>query len=180
MKIERRFPYARLIALICGALCILCWWRCCWRWWPCPVTTLLLIRHADPEDDGSTDPSLSTAGEARAQELIHVAGDAGISAIFVTEFQRTEETGQPLADHLGLTLTPYSAFDSPGLVNTIIANNAGDTVLAVGHSNTVPEIIELLGGGTQPVIASTEFDRLFVTTRNCRGHLRTVRLRYGT
>jgi broad specificity phosphatase PhoE len=174
VKLKR--PFARLVILICCCWGILCWWRC---WRRCPATTLLLIRHADPAADGTSDPPLSLAGQARAAELVHIAGDAGISAIFATEFQRTRQTAEPLASHLGLTITSYSAFDAAGLVDTLHADHSGSTVLVVGHSNTVPEIVELLGGGTQPAIGATEFNRLFVTVINCRGHVRTVRLRYG-
>src|SRR5712691_7026353 len=46
-----------------------------------PVTTVILIRHAEKVvDPNNNDPDLSPAGQARAQELVRMFGDAGINA----------------------------------------------------------------------------------------------------
>ena len=69
-----------------------------------PVT-VLLVRHAEKAAGGSDDPPLSPAGEARARVLAHVAGSAGVSAIYHTQYKRTQQTVAPLAAKLGLTPT---------------------------------------------------------------------------
>jgi len=146
--------------------------------WPRQVTTVLLIRHAEPGDTPPGNPTLNAAGQARAQTLRHVAGSAGVAAIFATELTRTQETVQPLATQLGLSVTQVPAADVAGLVSQIRTSHRGQVVLVAGHSNTVPQIIQELGGGTV-TIADTEFDNLFVVTIGWK-RVKLLRLKYGS
>ena len=125
-------------------------------------TTVFLVRHADVQ--AGTNPHLNAAGQARANELIRVLGLTGIVDIYASEFVRTQETAQPLAAHLGLTVKVKNAADPAAVVQDIRAHRLGQTVLIVGHSNTLPEIIGRCGGPQVPAIGPTEFDRLFVMT----------------
>jgi len=47
--------------------------------------------------DDSEDTPLSKAGEARAQLLARLLKDAGVTAIYTSQFQRTIKTAEPLA-----------------------------------------------------------------------------------
>src|SRR5256714_4446556 len=68
-----------------------------------PVTTVILVRHAEKIiDPNNPDVDLSPAGQARAQEIVRMFGDAGINAIYATQYKRTQQTVKPLADKLGL------------------------------------------------------------------------------
>lgn len=125
-------------------------------------TTLFLVRHADVL--AGTNPHLSAVGQARANELIRVLGGTGIAGIYASEFVRTKETAQPLATHLGLTVKVINAAASTALVQDIRASHLGHSVLIVGHSDTLPEIISQCGGPQVPAIAPAEFDRLYVLT----------------
>ena len=66
------------------------------------TATAILIRHANVGLGAGNDPPLNAAGRARAQKLRHVLRDTGIEAIFVTQFQRTQQTARPLAADLGI------------------------------------------------------------------------------
>lgn len=137
-----------------------------------PGPAVVLIRHADVTSDGGTDPPLNAAGTARAQELRHVLSDSGITAIFVTSLRRTQATAQPLAGDLGLQLTVQ---DDPASTVDAIGNLEGSaTVLVVGHTNTVPDLVIRLGGPTITPIAANEFDRLLVLVNS-----RLCSVRYG-
>lgn len=154
----------------------------CWLWWwcyLCPVSSLLLIRHAEKAAEPPPDPPLTPAGQARAQTLVHVAGSAGISMVFATEFQRTQQTVAPLVAALGLTPTILNASEVDALVSQLRSVHDGRVVLVVGHTNTIPQIIEKLGGGSAPTIAESEFDNLFVLTLYRCSKARFVRLKYG-
>jgi hypothetical protein len=70
-----------------------------------------------------------------------------------------------------------NAADTAGLVKRILAVNGGVVVVA-GHSNTVPAVIQALGGPSGIVIADMEFDRFFAVTA-ARGHAVLVATRYG-
>src|ERR1051325_267050 len=70
------------------------------------VTTVIIVRHAEKIIDANNpDVDLSPAGQARAQELARMFGDAGISAIYATQYKRTQETVKPLSDKTGVPVT---------------------------------------------------------------------------
>lgn len=145
---------------------------------PEPVTTILLIRHAEKVDN-SAGSLLTGAGTARANELVHVARQAGIQKIYATEFVRTQLTVQPLATALGLPVdTTFPAQNVPGLVGDILANHRGQTVLVAHHSNGIPDIVQRLGGlPVPPIDDATEFDRLHVIHHHSR-EVKVTLLRY--
>jgi hypothetical protein len=63
--------------------------------------------------------------------------------------------------------------------NDILSNHSGQTVLVIGHSNTVPDTINRLGAGSVPVIDDGEFDNLFVVKVFSQGRASVTRLKYG-
>jgi broad specificity phosphatase PhoE len=137
--------------------------------WAAPVAaqpTIFLVRHAERADGAPgantamvTDPDLSDAGRARAASLATALKDAKITAIYATEFKRTQQTAAPLAKALGLTVTIVS---EPELVDRLKTSKGN--VLVVGHSNTVPEIIKALGVTTPVTIGDNDFDNMFLVS----------------
>ena len=130
---------------------------------------VILTRHAERADGQATmttasgapaDPKLSAEGEARARKLAAMLGDAGITAMFTTEFIRTKDTAAPLAAKLKITPEVVATAAAATMVDKIKAH-ANDTVFVVGHSNSVPAIIKALGG-PDVTIADTEYDNLFI------------------
>ncbi len=131
---------------------------------------VIFVRHAERADGGAqaqtmtsapADPLLSAAGEARAAKLAMMLGEAGVKAIYATEFRRTQDTGKPLAAKLGLTVQAVSARDPAALVNKAKAEHPKDVVMVIGHSNTVPDAIRAFGG---PAIkmADDEYNAIYV------------------
>jgi broad specificity phosphatase PhoE len=141
-------------------------------------TTVLLVRHAEAAAQ-TQDPSLSADGQARAQALVHVAGDAGVTAIYATQFLRTQQTVQPLATYLGLPVNEVNADDVEGLVDQVLSDHAGKVVLIAGHGPTVPAIIREFGGDPMSPIAGNEFDNLFIVTVHGLRGAKVVHLNYG-
>jgi phosphohistidine phosphatase SixA len=141
------------------------------------MTTIILIRHAERDDLGEDpNPSLNEAGKKRAQKLLHVLGSAGIKAIYTSHYIRTKETAEPLATRLNLVAT---VIDEPSKIkNDIMAKHKGETVLVVGHTDTVPELINLLGGIITH-IKDNEFDNLFVATLFEQVGILITQLKYG-
>lgn len=146
-----------------------------------PLTTIILVRHAEKNiEPANTDPDLSLAGQARAQELVRMFGDAGIKAIYATQYKRTQQTVKPLADKLGLPVTSVDAKNTAELVKQIRAQHNGEVVFVAGHNNTVPEIIAALGGPQMPIIPETEFDNLYIVTIYRVGRAKLLKLKYGS
>ena len=146
-----------------------------------PVTTVILVRHAEKKiEPANPDPDLTEAGQARAQELARMFGNAGVTAIYATNFKRTQETVKPLADLLGVQPVIIDAKQTAELTNRILTNNRGQTVFVAGHNNTVPEAIAALGGERLPIIPENEFDNMFIVTIYRFGHAKVVKLKYGS
>jgi hypothetical protein len=130
---------------------------------------------AEPRQDMmKNDPGLSDAGRARAESLAATLKDAGVTAIFVTEFRRTRETAAPLAKLLGVEPQAMPSRDTPALIARL--KSARGHVLVVGHSNTVPEIVKGLGVSTAVTVGDADYDNLLVVTLGDRPSL--LRLHY--
>ena len=145
-----------------------------------PVTTVILIRHAEKIiDPNNADPDLNPAGQARALELVRMFGDAGINAIYATQYKRTQQTVKPLADKLGLPVVQINSKSTAELVTQIRSQHAGQVVFIAGHNSTVPEIVAALGGPQYPVIPESEYDNLYIVTVYRTGKAKVVKMRYG-
>lgn len=154
------------------------------------VTTVFLVRHAEKAAAPREDPPLLETGSARAQELARVLEPAGIKAIYTSQFLRTKQTAEPLAKQLGITSTTLEIKMNPAKPKEIseqsykdivekIYEHPGDAALIVGHSNTVPDVIKMLGGDVVPTIDEKSFDDLFVVTIYAKGKAKVAHLKYG-
>jgi len=142
-----------------------------------PTTTIIVVRHA--ERAGQAD-SLTAEGRARAKELIHIVGEA-VRAVYHSDTRRTKDTGEPVATEVRVPLVEYPAKDVDALIARIFAEREGETVLIIGHSNTVPLIIAAAGGPAIEELSEKEFDRMFVVeVPPCRkGPVKLISLQYG-
>ena len=145
-----------------------------------PVTTVIIVRHAEKIiDPNNPDVDLSEAGYARAKEIAREFGDAGIQAIYATQYKRTQETVKPLADKTGTPVTIVNSKSTSDLLAQIRSQHSGQTIFIAGHNNTVPEIVEALGGPKYPTIPESEYDNLFVVTVYRTGKAKVVKMKYG-
>jgi phosphohistidine phosphatase SixA len=101
------------------------------------------------------DPGLSAEGGRNAQLLADMLAADPPAAIYVSATRRARETAAPLAARLGLAPKEYDPSDTPTLLQEVLRETG--TVLVVGHSNTVPDIVEGLGGARPPDIGEDQF-----------------------
>jgi len=125
-----------------------------------PVT-IFVVRHADrPSDD-----RLTPTGLQRAEELSESLRSVSLDSVFSTRTVRTMQTAAPSALASGVEITPYGGSWMPGdwtrFVERLTSGEAGSNVLVVGHSNTVPQILELLGVEAR---SAETYGDLFVVT----------------
>lgn len=144
-----------------------------------PVTTVILVRHAEKNLEPKDDPDLSPDGFARAQEIARLAGSAGINSIFATQYKRTQQTVKPLSDRIGVPVTLLQSNETDELVQRIQTSLRGQTVFVAGHNNTVPAIVSALSGEKYSTIPESEFDNLFIVTIYRFGKAKVVKLKYG-
>ena len=111
-----------------------------------PHGQVFVMRHLQAES--GEDPGLAEAGRREAQLLAGWFKNRDQpSAIFVTRYRRSQETAAPLAAKLRIRPIVYDPSNNDALIEAVKAESGN--VLVVGHSNTVPDIVERLGG-TRP------------------------------
>jgi broad specificity phosphatase PhoE len=133
------------------------------------TTTVYVLRHAEQVSDGSRDPPLSAAGQARAERLREVFSGSGtglgIDGIIVTELRRTQDTAKPLADAGRIPVVVVDAGSPREAARRALHDFHGGRVLVIGHSNTVPAIVEALSGQSVPPMGEGDFSTVYVVAR---------------
>lgn len=140
--------------------------------------TVFIVRHAEKGPE-NPDPSLTDAGRRRAEELARVLKDVHVTALFASEFKRTQETLVPLAKATGLVTMPVGAGKMDDLVAMLRGLPAGSRAVVASHSNLVHLIVERLSGQKVPPLTDQDYDRLVVVTVTGDGKGQAVVLRYG-
>jgi 2,3-bisphosphoglycerate-dependent phosphoglycerate mutase len=110
------------------------------------LTTLILIRHAEKEKDGSKDPGLSSDGLRRSERLCQIFEKTQIDAVYSTDYNRTRQTVIPIAKIKNVPVDLYTVDPGLNYADKIVEKMQGKTVLICGHSNTIPAIVNKLMG----------------------------------
>ncbi len=143
-----------------------------------PLTTMMLVRHAEKVEDGSKNPSLTEKGARRAETIRQLFEEAGINALYATPFERTEKTLQPLAATLGMTVENYDpSLGAEQLIDEMLAKHAGEKIFIAGHSNTIPAMLNVLTGSDDyEDFTHDQYDDLFVVSLAEKGKAAVTRL----
>lgn len=142
------------------------------------TTTVILVRHAEKVADAE-DPGLTALGAERAAALVEVLASAELDGVFASQFRRTQDTVAPLAQARGLEVRVVDARDPARLTDIILSEYYGGTVVVAGHSNTVPDLIRMLGVETDLALTEADYDGLFIVSAPWFGEVTMTRLRYG-
>ena len=144
------------------------------------ATTVLLVRHAEKATTSGSDPELTDEGMARAEALAVVLADVEITAIYSTSFKRTEATAAPTAAKTGIATTVVEVGPTfiKDLADRILETNRGETVLVVGHSNTIGATLAALGAGPPFDLEDHEYGDLFICTIPDKGEPSVIRLNF--
>lgn len=126
---------------------------------------VIVVRHAEKGTTPANDPPLTEAGIARAKALAAALGAANVQAVITTQLARTRETGRPTAEARGLTMETVqvggAAAEHAKAVADAVRKHVGQTVLVVGHSNTVTQIIAALGGPKMPDLCDSQYSNIY-------------------
>lgn len=142
------------------------------------VATIILVRHAERDTMLiGPDHPLRATGVLRAKDLVHTLGASGISTIYVTPWLRNRQTAMPLATFLGESLTVVNEIEET--VRRLRTRHFGETVLVVGHSDTLPRIIAELTRRPFPTPGRVPYDGMWVVTLPREGRASLLTLRYG-
>lgn len=124
---------------------------------PTAVTDIYLLRHAEKRT--GPDPSLTVEGVARAGRVAQLLADKNVRAIYSTDYRRTRDTARPIAELAGINIELYDPGEPQQLVERL--KNALGAYVVVGHSNTIPELVDLLGGEPGAPMTDNDYDRLY-------------------
>lgn len=127
-----------------------------------PSEAFYVMRHLHT-NTAIRDPNLTDEGARQAERLAAFLGRDPPSAIYVTDTKRARQTAAPLAAKLGLTPKLYAPRDMPALKAEVMEEKG--SVLVVGHSNTVPDIVEALGGTRPAPLSDTDFGDVWRVSR---------------
>ena len=143
-------------------------------------TVVYLVRHAEKitGENAGQDPALTSEGKARAETLSALLRGEEITKIYSSNYIRTRDTAAPIAAQIGVEIELYDPRDLPALAAILKENK--ERILVVGHSNTIPETVNALGGvGGTPIFEKSEYDRLYVVSILADGIVQTDLRRYG-
>jgi len=148
------------------------------------TTTVVFVRYAELTEGSNTNPGLSPAGRARAEEIARVLGDidviAGVDAIFATQFRSTQETAEPLAERLQIPVQVVDSNNVDGLEQMILKEYKGKIVLVISDREAIPALIQTFHGSKRlPPMADTEHDNLYIVSIPWHGKVKTLRLKFG-
>lgn len=125
-------------------------------------TTLILSRHA--EKGSGENPELTKEGKDRAKALTKLKHLYTIAQVYSTSAKRTVATAEPIAKEMNLKVnTAFSGKQFKEMLSDISKNHAGKTVMVVGHSDTVPDILNhLTKSDLYKEIDITDYSNLFI------------------
>lgn len=122
------------------------------------ANTFYLVRHAEKQANG-TDPALTQCGTARAQALAAYLADIKLEAVYATPYLRTQQTAAAVATQQQLTVSGYDPRDNAALLVQLKRHSG--PVLIVGHSNTVPQIVEQLSTFAMAALSEQDYSMLY-------------------
>lgn len=132
--------------------------------------TYIVVRHAEKTTDDPRDPSLSGAGQARAEALARRFSTTRLTAAYATTFKRTQQTALPAATASGIGITTYDASQpAADFVAQLRRTHARGNVLVVGHSNTVPGIVAALCACTVAPLDESRYGDVYEVSINDAG-----------
>lgn len=140
--------------------------------------TVVVFRHAEAEPESAgPQRQLTGRGQERALAMAQLLGDTAVTTIYTTKLARTRLTAEPLARARNVPLVELE--DVTATMTAVAAAPWGSTLVVVGHSNTVPQIVAGLSGQPFPAGLAVTHDQMWVVTLDRGGSASTLRLSYG-
>jgi broad specificity phosphatase PhoE len=151
--------------------------------------TVILVRHAEKMADAGRDPELTAEGQTRSEALADALEHMKLTHVISSQFKRTLQTATPAADRADLEIEVIGAGTSEEALTAVVEavgrRKDGETILVVGHSNTIPRLVTALGGPTLEDLEEHEYDSIYVLEQGVSndgepmGSIKMIRLRFG-
>ena len=123
---------------------------------------LYCARHCEKVKDGSKDPDLTAEGQARAERLGRILSGEAVQ----------RQTGNP-------SFETYPPDAQDVWLESVLAAGGGKQYFVAGHSNTVPQLLNLMLGKIQfQNIDDEEYGLLYIATTTGLGKTEVIECRY--
>ncbi|PKG66927.1 MULTISPECIES: SixA phosphatase family protein [Pseudoalteromonas] len=122
---------------------------------------IYLFRHS--EKLTGKNPALSEEGKARANNLVTLFKEHQSIHIFSSNYKRTLQTASPLQAYFNTDINVYNAGELSDLKNELLKLKG--VVVVIGHSNTTPQLAELLSNEKVPAMSETQFTQYFILNK---------------
>lgn len=125
-------------------------------------STYFFIRHAE-KVLSVKNPHLTKKGIERAKQWSAMLKNYKIDAVLSTDFYRTMETAQPIANANGLKIEKYHPHKLN--VDDLKKSTVRKNVVIVGHSNTIPSLVNsFLGKKKYTDIDERIYGNIYIVT----------------
>lgn len=135
-----------------------------------PVPNIYVMRHLHTPA-GVANAQLTPEGQAAAERLADWLKRDPPRTILVSDTDRARNTAAPTAQRYKAAVLTYDARDTPALLAQVLASEG--TVLVIGHSNTVPDIVAGLGGPRPLPLVHEDFGDVWHVSGPERATVRT-------
>jgi len=148
------------------------------------ATTTVVVLVGPVEKDVGTiaDPPLSPDGEQRAQRLARMFGEGAgagrLSAVYVSQTRVAQQTAAPLTERLGLHPIVVPANEVSDTASRVLHEHEGSTVLLIGTSANVPQLVRELSGRDIAPRKDDEYDTVYIVSVPTFGDSNVLRLSY--
>lgn len=132
------------------------------------VTQIYILRHAEKESATEENPDLSELGIKHASYWKKVLQHIKFERVFTTDFIRNIKTAEILSSDLSIKPEIYypMSFDILNFIKEI----QGQKVLIIGHSNTIPDMVNRIINETiYPPMSHKNYNLLYQITINENG-----------
>jgi 2,3-bisphosphoglycerate-dependent phosphoglycerate mutase len=129
------------------------------------TTVFFIIRHSEKDTAGGTNADLNAIGRGRAVTFPKIFRKIHLAKIYSTDKPRTKNTARPIANAKKRPVDIYDAKQQKELLEKLVKDHKGDKILLVGHSNTVPQLVNILRGNEdEKEFSESDYSRLYIVT----------------
>lgn len=129
------------------------------------VTVFFIVRHAEKDTAGGTNADLNAEGRSRANALVSIFKKIHIHKVYSTDKPRTKNTAKPLAAFKHCPVEIYDAKRQKELLESLIKLEKSKKIFIVGHSNTVPQLVNILrGSDVEKDLADNDYSTMYIVS----------------
>lgn len=151
------------------------------HWGDTAYTIFYCVRHAEKRKDQGDNPELTPEGEARTERLGVILSNEPLDKVFSTNYKRTVLTAEAVRKK---AVTPSPGETYPPAMQDVwldetLKQGTGKRYLVVGHSNTIPQLLNRLKGTNEfQNIPEDDYGRFYVAVTKGIGQTEVLEFRY--